>query len=243
MNKSKALRLGGFVTAIVASAALVAAASGATGAYFTGSVDGNLNGTSGSLTISATNTIINFTGLNPGVDQSKTVTFKVSSSSTTHADVWMVFDATNPWYGAFTGANNVSYGGWTTGGLGGYGHFKVVGSAGYFESYNLQLPAAAANGIAPYTSTGQDSTCFVDKWGHYGSATQHVTGKGNDLAECGVPTAILLQQDVAPGHSGSAVITFGLTGKQIAQGQINEPNVPFKIVATQPGISPVGTSW
>lgn len=245
MNKSKALRVGGFVVAVAASAALIGAATGATGAYFTASADGNLTGSSGSLTISATNTSLNFSNLNPGVDKSQTVNFAVNSGSSTNADIWLVFDSTSAAYGAFTGSktsDTSAYNGWTSGGMGQYGHFKVVSAVGYkFESYNLQLPSVSA-ATGGYTSTGTN-TCKVTTNGLGGSSAQHVVGGGNDIAECGVPAAILLQRNLAPGIWSSATITFGLTGKQTQQFQGNDPNVPFKIVATQPGILPYGPTW
>ena len=241
MNKRRTARLAGFVGAVGVSAALVAAASSGTGAYFTDSHGGNLTASSGRLTISADSTNINFAGLNPGQDKTQTINYSVNGNSTTNADVWLVFDD-GAGYGAFTGAKTTDYGGYTGGGMGQYGHFKLSGSAGTFESYNLQLPADAASGVAPYSSTGTNA-CNVDANGHGGSAAQHVVGAGNDIAECGVPKAILLTKNLAPGQSASAQLTFGLTGKQTDQNQTKDPNVNFRIVATQPGISPVGATW
>lgn len=243
MNRKRAVRVAGFVGAVGASAALVAAASSGTGAYFEDSHDGSLKGSSGQLVTVADHTNINFQGLNPGEDRSQKVTFGVRSSSTTGADIWLVFNQHGSGYGALTGAKTTDtseYNGVTEGGMGQYGHFKVVGAAGQFESYNLQLPNTGA-ATGGYTSHGTN-TCFVNADGHGGSAAKHQSGAGNDIAECGVPAMILLQKNLAPGHSGSATVTFGLTGKQTQQNQQDDPNVQFKIVATQPGVSP-GASW
>lgn len=168
------------------------------------------------------------------------MSYTVTSTSTTNADIWLVFDSTTAAYGQFTGAKPGSYGSSVDGGMGQYGHFKVVGDAGTFESYNLQLPDVAdATSPTGYTSPGSANTCTVNGEGHGGSGTQHVIGQGTDLAECGVPAAILLTSNVAPGHSASATVTFGLTNKQDQQ---NDPNVPFTIVATQPNVRP-DASW
>lgn len=191
--------------------------------------------------MTASNTNLNFAGLNPGEDQSQKITFGVRSSSTTHADIWLVFNTASEAYGRFTGAGGASYGDFTGGGMGQYGHFKVTGVAGSFESYNLQLPDAA-DATHPYSSKTSRNTCSVDKYGHGGSSVRHATGGGSDIAECGVPGAILLQKNLAPGGSGNATVTFGLTGKQTEMNQKNDPNVPFKIVATQPGVAP-GAGW
>lgn len=242
MSKSKNVRLIGFVSALGVSAALIAAASSGTGAYFTDSASGNISGSSGGLALSHGATAINFTGMNPGVDKSQTIDFGVQPGSTTNADIWLVFDSSTAGYGSFTGAKDggSAYDGVTGGGLGQYGHFKLSGPAGSFESYNLQLPTVA-DATTPYTSSGTSNTCTVNQYGLGGSSTQHTANAGNDIAECGVPAAILLKSDVAPGGAGSATVTFGLTGK--AEGQ-NKPaaNVGFKIVATQPGVAP-GATW
>ncbi len=241
MNRKKTVRIAGFVAAVGASAALVAAASSGTGAYFEDSHGGNLQASSGQLKATASDTYINFAGLNPGQDRTQRVHFGVKSNSTSNADIWLVFNTASEAYGRFTGAGGTSYGDFSGGGMGQYGHFKVVANAGGFESYNLQLPDAA-DATKPYSSKTARNTCSVDKYGHGGSPVQHAPGGDNDIAECGVPGAILLQKNMAPGASGYADVTFGLTGKQELMNQKNDPNVPFEIVATQPGIAP-GAAW
>lgn len=228
MVSKKTVKVAGFVGALCASAALVATAASTTGAYFTDSKDGNLSATSGHLEVHTTGTNINFQGLNPGEDQSQRVTYTPTSNSTTHEDVWLVFKTDTAAYGAFTGANHVNYGGYEQGGLGGYGHFKVLSDQGYgFESYNLQVAADPNTG------------CHINADGDGGSA-ERATGPDNgsqSAPECGVPGAIKLGSNLAPGQASAATITFGLTGKATAQG-VQEANVPFQIVATQVGIRP-----
>lgn len=239
MNKGKIARLVGFVGALGISGVLVATAVSGTGAYFTDAQSGNLAGTSGHLQITTDGTGVNFTGLNPGEDKSQTVSYTVTGNSTTNADIWLVFDASSAAYGAFTGANTVSYGGYTEGGLGGYGHFKIASDQGYgFESYNLQLPNAAAAASAYSTSNAQ-GTCVVNANGTGGGTGRAVgTNNGGQSAPlCGVPAFIQLAANIAPGHPDSAVLTFGLTGKATTV-DTTYANVPFHIVATQPGVRP-----
>ena len=239
MNKGKIARLVGFAGALGVSAVLITTAVSSTGAYFTDSQNGNLAGSSGHLQITSTGTGINFTGLNPGEDKSNNVTYTVTGNSTTNADVWLVFDTTSDAYGKFTGAKNVSYGGYTEGGLGSYGHFKVSSDQGYsFESYNLQLFNAAA-ATSPFTSSNDQGTCTIYANGTGGGNGKAVgTDPGSQTAPlCGVPAAIQLGANIAPGASGSTAVTFGLTGKAKTQ-DVTWANVPFKIVATQPGVRP-----
>lgn len=226
MSKKKAIRLAGFVGTLCASAALVATASGSTGAYFTDSHPGSLTASSGHLRLNTDGTTMNFTGLIPGEDQQKTMTYSATDGSA-NEDVWLVFDNTTQAYGEFTGAKNTDYQGYTGGGLGGYGHFKIVSNQGLgFESYNLQL---ATDG------TG----CPVDANGDGGSSAR-ATGPNNgsqSAPECGVPAAIKIGSNIPVGFQGSATITFGITGK--ATGQDGPwANVPFKVVATQVGVRP-----
>ncbi len=246
MNKGKIARLVGFVGALGISAVLVSTAVTGTGAYFTDSHSGNLTGTAGSLKIDTDGTSVNFTGLNPGEDKSQTITYTVTGGSTTNADIWLVFAANSAAYGAFTGANGVSYGSATevpvtTGGLGGFGHFKIASDQGYgFESYNLQLPSQAAANTA-YSTGNAQGTCVVAANGTGGGTGKAVGASNNPVLTsaplCGVPAAIQLASNITPGHPDTAVLTFGLTGR-VTTGGGTWANVPFTIVATQPGIRP-----
>lgn len=232
MQKKKAARLAGFVGALCASGALVGLTVSSTGAYFTDSHDGNLSASSGHLRVDVSGSSLNYSGLIPGQDQSKTIGFTPTAGSA-NEDIWMVFDTNSAAYGQFTGTNHKDYSGYSDGGLGGYGHFKVVGGQGYsFESYNLQVAADPSTG------------CTIDANGDGGSAAR-ATGPDNasqSAPECGVPGAILLAHDLPAGYNGSATVTFGLTGK--AKGQdTTYANVPFKIVATQVGIRPDAANY
>jgi len=233
MNKRKTVRLAGFVGAVGVSAALVAAASSGTGAYFTDSAGGNLAGTSGHLKITASDTSLNFSGLMPGVDQSKTFKYAATSDSSGPEDVWLVFDTKSCNYGAFTGSSALSYGSncfggttsFTKGGLGRFGHFAVASDQGMgFKSYNLAFNSTG-------TDTGSDS-CNVNGIGNGGS-----NDSSSSSLYCGVPGAIKIASKIQPGAWHSAQVTFGLSGLAEAQ-DTTWADVPFTVVATQVGIAP-----
>lgn len=242
MNKGKTARLAGFIGALCATGALVGAGVQATGAYFTDSHDGSLSASNGHILVKTTNTHLDFTGLLPGVDKSMQITYRPRDNSA-NEDVWLVFDSATNAYGAFTGAKGTDYNGHTSGGLGGYGHFKVHSDQGYgFESYNLQLPNDHADGSygAGYYKHNDNGTCSVNSVGNGGEHTKAVgpTNATDSVPECGVPAAIKLASNISAGHTHTATVTFGLTGKATDQDQGSWADVPFKVVATQVGVSP-----
>ena len=240
MKKGKVARVAGFIGALGVSAVLVTTAVQGTGAYFTSSVDGSLSGTSGVLQVVGQGTNLNYTGLMPGVDQTKTFKYAATSNSTTAEDVWLVFDSTTAAYGAFTGASYAAgtetwYQDFNGGGMGRFGHFKIVSDQGYsFESYNLKLsPDNPLGSYGPATT----QSCTVQANGNGGSATRS-TSVSDTPPYCGVPEAIQIASNIAPGVWHSATVTFGLTGRQVEQGQTGDPSVPFTIVATQHNVRP-----
>jgi len=231
MAISKAWRLGGFIAALGASGALIASATGATGAYFTDSHPGTIQATSGHLRLDLTggSTTLNFTGLMPGEDQTRQISYSTNLSNGTE-DVWLVLPD-NTAYGQFTGGKNYSE--WPAGGLGRFGHFAVADSNGgtAFQSYNL------AN--QPVGDTSTTDYCTVDGNGRGGS-TQKPTSETDTPPYCGVPHYILLASNLSTGATGTITITFGLTGKQTAQNQtefVPDP-VQYQIVGTQHGVRP-----
>ena len=83
MQKAVLLKLGGFVTALCATGALVAATVPATGAYFSDSKAGSISATSGHLSLAIdphTTTALNFANLMPGVNQTKSINYQVTAS-------------------------------------------------------------------------------------------------------------------------------------------------------------------
>lgn len=245
MSNGKAWRLGGFAAALAASAGLVAAASGTTGAYFSDSHPGTFEATSGHLKLNITDPTqlaLNFTDLIPGQDQTKTISYTTDSSSNVKEDIWIVFPtdtaAEQLAYAEFSGGKNQF--GYADGGLGRYGHFKV-GANGHtaFESTNLAnqptysgTPAVAG---PPYTPG-----CTVDANGDGGESQPATSPTDTSMGYCGVPFKILLASNVSTGTTGSVNVTFGLTGKQVTQNQTEFlPNrVTYQIVATQHGVMP-----
>ncbi len=102
--------------------ALLLTATGATGAYFSDTHNGAITGTTGAITLSTSDTNLNFTDMLPGVPQSQKVDF--TNTSNNAEDVYLVF----PNGSALGALNN----------LGTYGHVSVSSSGGaYFASSNL----------------------------------------------------------------------------------------------------------
>jgi hypothetical protein len=227
MHRKKALKLTGFAGALCASAALVGISVSGTGAYFTDSHDGSISANSGHLKLTnVTNTNLNFADLMPGQDQTANIDYSVDVSSG-QVDLWMVFDPTSSGYGHFTGQKGKAYGpeSYTDGGMGRYGHFAVGnGSDVAFQSYNLQIAANPSDNCSDGTVPGAD--------GRGGSTVKSAANQ-----ECGVPSAIKLAGNLDNGASGTVHVTYGLSGKQTQQGQV-EWSVGYKLVATQAGHAP-----
>jgi hypothetical protein len=247
LNTSTKLRLAGFVAAVGATALLVGAASGTTGAYFTDSHDGTVQGTSGHLKLNlsdASQLSMNFTDLVPGQDQTKHVVFTTDSSSTVTEDVWVVFPTTTPAqqlaYAQFSGAKGEF--GYTDGGLGRYGHVQIGATTGSynraFVSYNLANDPALSDPI----SGGNLSACY-DGNGRGGETQQATSPTDTSMGYCGVPKAILVASDLSSGASGSVDIAFGITGKWTGQNLPVLAGVNYKIVATQHGVLPTALNY
>jgi hypothetical protein len=230
MQKALLLKLGGFVTALCATGALVAATVPATGAYFSDSKDGSIAATSGHLTLAidpGTPTALSFTNLMPGTNETKNIHYGVNASAG-NVDVWLTFDKDSSAYARFTGGKSSPA--WLDGGLGRYGYFSVADSHGgiAFTSGNL----AFADKTNTYGVAGA-SQCTVDANGRGGSAT--IFTGGDYPPYCGVPSKILLASNLPSGSDGTVSVTFGLNGLlQTIQGQ-NEGTLPFHLVATQAG--------
>jgi hypothetical protein len=221
-------------TALGAAAfALIAAAAGTTGAYFSDSHDGSINASTGAVQVDVGNTTLNFSKLLPGQFQTKTVSYTAQGSEA--EDIWLVFptdgkaDLLNGKAGGDSANSRPDLA------LGRYGHFAVKDASGatLFTSFNL-----ASNRIGDTTSV----PCYVDAQGHGGSSVEAATRESEPKPPyCPVPTAILIGSSVAPGVATSADITFGFTKLQRDPAQQSLPAftaAPFKIVATQVGILP-----
>ncbi len=233
MALGKAWRLGGFVAALGASGALIAATTGATGAYFNDTRSGTFAGTIGSVKIntsggSGTDHLdFNFANLLPGTLQWKTVSYTVTGSAP--EDVYVVF----PNADALHAVNN----------MGSFGevHVKSNGS-GIFGSTNLNdgldytlqddghcgaqspsgcwaLPSVLklASNVAPgHSGTMDFGFALASKW--------------NDVATEGATAFCypLVQNSANPSNRADQVCTS--TSPQYG--------LPYQIVATQPGVAP-----
>jgi hypothetical protein len=240
MSHGKAWRIGGFIAALGASAGLIAAATGATGAYFTDAHAGSLQGTSGHLRLDLSDSSqlsMDFADLIPGHNQTNHVSFTTDSSATVTEDVWVVFptstDTEKQAYAQFTGAKNEF--GYADGGLGRYGHVEIGATTGSYDrafvSYNLANDPALSDPV----SGGNLSACY-DANGRGGS-TQQATSVSDTLPYCGVPKAVLVASNLSSGATGSVDITFGVTGRWTAQ-ETPVLGVDYQIVATQHGVRP-----
>lgn len=216
-------KIGGFIGTVAAGAALVAAAAGGTGAYFTDSKAGSMSATTGQLKLNTTDTNLSFKDLVPGTNQTKDIDYNVATTGP--SDVWLVFDPSDVAYLKFTGAkgNPLHLGG----GMGRFGHFAVSNdsSGPLFQSYNLA-----------HVPSGEVGGCAVNAIGHGGSG-QRPVDRADTPPQCGVPSAILIASNLTNGQGGTAHLTFGVTGRWTAQSATLTP-VPFKLVATQAGHRP-----
>ena len=218
-------KIGGFIGTVAAGAALVAAAAGGTGAYFTDSKAGEMKASTGQLKLNTTETNLSFADLMPGTSKTNSIDYNVVTTGP--SDVWLVFDPADASYQKFTGAKLNALA--PKGGLGRYGHFAVSNNTGgpLFQSYNLAH--APVDAIAA-------SKCAVNVNGHGGSAQQAVSVEDTP-PWCGVPSAILIAAGLTNGQGGTANLTFGVTGRWTVQ-EIAPGSVKFKLVATQAGHRP-----
>jgi hypothetical protein len=226
MGISKAWRLGGFVVALGASGALIASATGATGAYFTDSHSGTVQSSTGTVRVNTSALTLNFTNLLPGEFQTNDVNY--TAAGTGAEDIWLVLPA-----GGAYAFNGVAGGPGGDAALGRYGHFAVSSPAGSFTSFNLATVGTVTPHLGP--------SCSVDGNGHGGSSAQAADRSDYSVPFCPVPNAILLSSNLTYGQSGTAHITFGFTklmNDPAQQGLPLAPIAQFQIVATQHGVLP-----
>ncbi len=224
MQKKTLAKLAGFGLALTCTGGLVAYAASGTGAYFTDVHPGSINASIGSVgvNVSPANGQLNFAGLLPGVDQPQNIDFQ--TTGTGPEDIWLVFDTNADPTGnqseAFTGLHNDP----GAGPLGRYGHLKITSNWGAsFESYNLN-----------HSGDPADATCTITANGQGGSNAQ-ITNPNDILPYCAPDAATELADNVQPGQTGEATITFGYTKKATGFQQLT---VAYKIVATQHGVRP-----
>ena len=142
MSKRKLIRLGGVATTLFAAVALISTLVAATGAYFTATQPGTINGNFGTVVVATSGPTINFANLMPGEMQTKTVT--VAIIGTGNEDIYVAFKNDN---GAWSSVNE----------LGMYGKFVIAGKT--FDNLNNNSAYTAANPGVAGTDTDTDGPC------------------------------------------------------------------------------------
>lgn len=224
MQRSKAIKLAGFVGALAASATLVSVSVSGTGAYFTDSHAGSVSAGTGSVKINTSNTNLDFGKLLPGQYDTRNIDYQAAGSG--NEDIWMVFPSTGAEALGVPGNPNQ---------LGRYGHFQVDSNAGSFVSNNLgDVQPGDPGDHCGVDANGHGGDSRVASYAYQGAPRSTLT----ELPYC-APHAILLDSNVAPGAGGTVRITFGFT-QALRSGQ-DAPSTnlaAFQIVATQTGIRP-----
>lgn len=218
----KTVRIGAFLATMAGATALVGAAATSTGAYFTDTHAGTINGTFGKIALrvdnvtvptgdSATGTddlAIQWNNMLPGQD--KTVTFKVTNITNNAESIWLAFDnSNNEWANINT--------------LGSFGDAKI-NSPNINQDYN-NLNNLYPEGTPP--NPGQKNSC-----GDPEPAIAYLPAENHVM-------------DLAPGASGTFTFSFGFTACLSANAL--QGNTAFAapllydIIATQPGITPDDT--
>lgn len=243
MSKKNVFKVAGFIGTLGAGAALVATAATGTGAWFTASKDGSLTAQAGNLTLSTSDTTLDFRGIMPGDDKSKTINYTVNASGG-NVDVWVKFDTTSIAYSKFTGYKDpdktstsdgprTGQNGYADGGLGRYGHFMVANdTTTLFNSYNL-----ANDPDGDVNDPNGVSGCASNDNG-WGSSRKATSPSDTGMGYCGVPGYIKVASNLPSGANRNVTLTFGLTGKQTERNQLQVDGLPFQIVATQAGHRP-----
>lgn len=243
MNKSKALRVGGFTIAVAATASLVGFTAHGTGAYFSAASDGNIAASTGHVKVSSSPSTLDFTNSLPGDFKTQQVTYK--AIGTGPEDVYIAFD--DPAGGDYA-LNGYSSDPAT---LGRYGHLQVTGPAGTFQSYNLSTDASQkANGGGRGTVSGDPTAdCYFNPVTGIGGSADMASivtdpsapnyNKPSYVNSCPAPQYILLSKGLnATDPAQSAAVTFGYT--KVLRSGMDSPvaQIPFRIVAEQAGVSP-----
>lgn len=238
-------KVAAFAGALAGSAALVAAASGATGAYFNDTANGQVTGNVGSIKVDTSasggaggdHLAFHLTNMLPGTKQ--TIAVHYENSGLNNEDVYLVFTNAE----ALHSVNN----------LGHFGAVTIASSNGAtFKSSNL------ADGL---TATLKPITPNSD----HCSSTPNANVKLSPSGCWPVPTILKLATNLAPGTTGTMSFSFtmgarfktpAIEGKaffcypliqnpntstpttQVCRPTTHHFGLPYEIVATQHGIAP-----
>lgn len=200
--------------------ALVVMATGATGAYFSESKQGEISGTTGSIHVHTSGgsgpngLLFNFKNLLPGEPQSATVEFKNTGHN--NQDVWVVFDNAE----ALHSLDN----------LGEFGEVTIANPGGWvFHSANLNdnLPPASGT-CGPFSPSGcwplgeqykvaSNLAPGAGSWFKFTFGyTTHKGGIGNSQEE----------------------MPFNTYPPEVEPSEIVGSGLPYEVVATQVGVEP-----
>ena len=205
--------------ALLGGAALVA--SGATGAYFSDSKAGNVTGTVGNVHVApsggsgANGTDLAFSNLLPGEKQ--TVSLNFQNSGSTAEDIYIVF----PNATALSALNNL--------GTFGEAHLSAGGVA-LFDSANLKDSASSCGAFSP-------SGCWPLKSQYLLASNVNPGDVGSFSFSFNYASKL---QGQAPQYSAAAPWnSWPITGQTTTVGADGSGNgLPYKIVATQHGVTP-----
>lgn len=217
MGRSTAARVAVWVATLGAMACLVIVATGATGAYFSDSHNGDITGTIGSIKVTPSGgtgtdgTDFTFANMLPGVPQTVTVNF--ANSGKNAEDVWLVFNNAT----ALSALNN----------LGSYGEVHISNGHALFDSANLNdnrtsCGPFAPTGCWPLPQQIQVASNLQPGSSGHASFTFNYAGKLKDPAAEGGPFNI-----------------YPVTGQVTVNAADGAgAGLPYEIVATQVGQTP-----
>ncbi len=227
MSKGMRIKVGALGATILLLVAVVVAAVGITGAYFSESKSGEVKGTIGSIHVATsggtgTNGLeFTFANLLPGEPQTANVEYENTGANA--EDVWVVFNNKDALHSLNT--------------LGHYGEVTISNSGGWvFHSTNPQ------DNQAP----GNSGWC---------AKVQYSTNEYSEAGCWPLKEAYKIASNVAPKAGSWMHFSFGYTGKLAnvnnEEGTPFNPypyvsptkaGLPYEIVATQVGITP-GQEW
>lgn len=217
MRGSTAARFVVWGATLAALAALVVAATGMTGAYFSDTHHGAITGNLGSIKVTpsggtgADSTDFTFTNMLPGEPQTATIQYQ--NTGLDNEDVWLVFDNAT----ALSALNN----------LGTYGEVHVTTDHELFGSKNLNDRSSTCgpfspSGCWPLPSQIKIGSNIAPTAGGFVKFTFNYAGKLKDPAAEGAPF------NIYPVPDQNTVNAADGTGS----------GLPYELVATQVGQTP-----
>ena len=217
MRGSTAARFVVWGATLAALAALVVAATGMTGAYFSDTHQGDITGNIGSIKVTpsggtgADSTDFTFTNMLPGEPQTATISYQ--NTGLNHEDVWLVFNNAT----ALSALNN----------LGTYGEVHISNGHELFGSANLNDRSSTCgpfspSGCWPVPSQIKVGSDIAPTAGGYVKFTFNYAGKLKD-----------------PAAEGAAFNIYPVPGQNtVNAADGNGSGLPYELVATQVGQTP-----